>query len=99
MRSPDPVRLSLLSDRQKYAAQGLAGGLPGARVEIETTSGERPHQKSRSMLRPGDRLILRFAGGGGFGDPRRRDPALVRADVENGIVSPDAARRDYGRPS
>ena len=96
VRSPEAVRLSLLADRQKYPAQGLAGGLPGARVEIETQSGERPHQKSRSMLRPGDRLILRFAGGGGFGDPHRRDRALVRDDVRNGLVSDTAARRDYG---
>ena len=35
-------------------------------------------------------------GGGGFGDPRQRDPALVAADVRDGLVSAEAARRDYG---
>jgi N-methylhydantoinase B len=47
-------------------------------------------------LKPGDRLVLRFAGGGGYGDPRRRDRQAVRDDVRNGYVSPEAAQRDYG---
>jgi N-methylhydantoinase B len=94
--SAEPLRLSLLSDRQKYAAQGLLGGKPGAPVEILLADGRRPHPKSRGTLEPGDRLILRFAGGGGHGDPRRRDREMVRADVKNGYVSPESARLDYG---
>ena len=94
--SPQPLRLSLLSDRQKYPADGLLGGQPGALVEIALADGRRPHPKSRGTLEPGDRLILRFAGGGGYGDPRRRDREAVRADVRGGYVSPEAARRDYG---
>jgi N-methylhydantoinase B len=35
-------------------------------------------------------------GGGGLGDPLERDPALVLADVEEGIVSIEAAREVYG---
>jgi N-methylhydantoinase B len=35
-------------------------------------------------------------GGGGFGDPRTRDPARVLRDVRDGIVSRDAAERAYG---
>ena len=35
-------------------------------------------------------------GGGGYGDARRRDPELVLAEVRDGLLSPDAARRDYG---
>jgi N-methylhydantoinase B len=34
-------------------------------------------------------------GGGGFGDPRTRDPALVLRDVRDGVVSAAAAERDY----
>jgi N-methylhydantoinase B len=47
-------------------------------------------------LEPGDRLIFRTAGGGGWGDPRLRDRAAVTADVARGLVSPEAAQRDYG---
>ena len=44
----------------------------------------------------GDRVTLLTAGGGGHGDPRERDPELVRRDVAEGYVSPEAARRIYG---
>jgi N-methylhydantoinase B len=32
-----------------------------------------------------------------MGDPRERDPALVRRDVADGLVSEEAARRLYHR--
>jgi len=35
-------------------------------------------------------------GGGGFGDPRTRDPARVRDDVLDGLITAEQARRDYG---
>jgi N-methylhydantoinase B len=40
--------------------------------------------------------IVRTGGGGGWGDPRERDPELVRADVLEDFVSRDAARDKYG---
>ncbi len=94
--SNDPIRLSLLSDRQKYPPQGLLGGMPGAKVDIFLGNGTKPHPKSRSTLMPGDRLTMRFSGGAGYGDPRARDRESVRRDVLNGYVTSDAARRDYG---
>ncbi|MFC7539522.1 hypothetical protein ACFQU2_08695 [Siccirubricoccus deserti] len=39
---------------------------------------------------------LEVPGGGGWGDPLLRDPALVLRDVRNGLVSVAAARRDHG---
>ncbi|HUZ75191.1 MAG TPA: hydantoinase B/oxoprolinase family protein [Stellaceae bacterium] len=41
-------------------------------------------------------VIVRTGGGGGWGDPLERDPALVRWDVIEGIVSREAARAEYG---
>ncbi len=40
--------------------------------------------------------IVRTGGGGGLGDPLERDPALVRADVAEELVSLTAAREQYG---
>ncbi len=40
--------------------------------------------------------IVRTGGGGGWGDPLDRDAALVRADVLEELVSPEAAREHYG---
>ncbi|MEU0485502.1 hypothetical protein ABZ260_40785, partial [Streptosporangium sp. NPDC006013] len=58
----------------------------------------REHRVStkRTRVRVGDRIRLLTAGGGGHGDPCERDPELVRRDVAEGYVSPDAARRIYG---
>jgi N-methylhydantoinase B len=36
------------------------------------------------------------AGGGGYGDPFERDPALVLEDVLDEKISREAAERDYG---
>jgi N-methylhydantoinase B len=36
-------------------------------------------------------------GGGGFGPPAERAPASLAADLEAGVVTPEAAARDYPR--
>ena len=41
-------------------------------------------------------LRIQSSGGGGWGDPRGRDPEAVRRDVRNGVLSPERARADYG---
>lgn len=43
-----------------------------------------------------DVVYVRCQGGGGFGDPLERDPALVQRDVAEGLVSPERARQVYG---
>jgi N-methylhydantoinase B len=40
--------------------------------------------------------IVRTGGGGGWGDPLERDASLVRTDVLEELVSPEAAREQYG---
>ncbi|MCJ7573709.1 hydantoinase B/oxoprolinase family protein, partial [Candidatus Bathyarchaeota archaeon] len=44
----------------------------------------------------GDELVVLTPGGGGYGDPLRRDPEKVLRDFLNGFVSAEAAERDYG---
>ena len=43
-----------------------------------------------------DLLFVRTAGGGGYGDPYKRDPQLVLEDILEEYVSVEAAKRDYG---
>ena len=45
--------------------------------------------------RRGDLFRVVSAGGGGFGDPRARDPERVLADVREEKVSIEAARTQY----
>jgi N-methylhydantoinase B len=47
-------------------------------------------------MRAGDVYFTMSMGGGGYGDPLRRDPELVSRDVERSLVSREWARRTYG---
>ena len=51
---------------------------------------------SRAPLAHGQAVRHTTAGAGGYGDPLRRDPARVLADVRNGKVTREGAARDYG---
>jgi N-methylhydantoinase B len=55
-----------------------------------------PSKKTNQPLHAGDTLSMFVSGGGGFGDPREREAELVARDVANGMVSIEAAARDYG---
>src|SRR5262249_8267798 len=44
----------------------------------------------------GDAITVRTPGGGGYGDPWQRDPALVARDVARGYLTADDASADYG---
>jgi N-methylhydantoinase B len=48
------------------------------------------------VIRAGERVRLETPGGGGWGDPARRDPRAIMRDVALGYVSEEAALRDYG---
>ena len=96
VRSPGPVRLSLLSDRRDHPALGVLGGEPGAPALIEFGDGTRPHPKSRTTIAPGTRLRMIYAGGGGYGDPKARDPDAVARDLRDEYITPAAAHTSYG---
>jgi N-methylhydantoinase B len=68
-----------------------------ARSVIERTSGEREeiaHSLHRVALAPGDTIDILTAGGGGWGDPRARDPARIREDLRLGYVTAARAAAD-----
>ena len=50
----------------------------------------------RYEMQAGERFLLQSAGGGGCGDPRRRDRAVLARDMAEGYLSADAAKKDYG---
>lgn len=91
----EPVTLTFLGDRTHNPALGLMGGRTGRRGSI-TLNGEEINPKKTYLLRKGDRLVLEVPGGGGFGEPRERDPSLILADLEEGMVTPETAREVYG---
>jgi N-methylhydantoinase B len=89
------LTVSFLLSRTEFAASGLQGGGSGTRRDC-LINGKPVHPKRRYQLAPGDRLTLIEAGGGGFGPPGDRREEAIRRDLEEGFVTPEAARRDYG---
>lgn len=83
-------------DRIDHPARGRSGGCSGDPGSVHLASGKRLRGKGTQTIEAGERLILHTPGGGGFGDPRERDRQHVRDDIENGLVSPDAAAANYG---
>ena len=79
---------------------GLEGGLPscphGLWLERDGVEEFLGAVFSDVPIKPGDRFRRGTAGGGGLGDPLRRDPARVLEDLADDYVSLARARKDYG---
>jgi len=91
-----PVVASVIGGRFHEGAPGLEGGARGGTGFIAVNDDAPLGKSSQVMLAHGDRIRMRFPGGGGFGDPRQRAPEAVLADVRSGFVSLERAREDYG---
>jgi len=92
----NPVALLCNFERVKNPARGRDGGKPGAPGAVALRSGRPIRPKGRQTVPPRDAIQLQLPGGGGFGDPRSRDPQAVREDVCDGLITAAEARRDYG---
>ena len=90
-----PFAVSKMFDRIRNPARGRDGGGPGApgRVHVVGPEGGELRGKGKEVVPRGHRLVMVTPGGGGLGDPRHRDPAMVERDVRNGYVSVEAAAR------
>jgi N-methylhydantoinase B len=99
--APD-ARYSLLSDGAVVPAFGVLGGLSGVPVGawIERHGAieefETPGKIAGHALQEGDVVMVRSAGGGGYGDPLDREAKRVAADLREGLISPAAASDHYG---
>jgi N-methylhydantoinase B/oxoprolinase/acetone carboxylase alpha subunit len=103
------VTVSALLNRMKADPWGTLGGANGARgglwvklagelewrTFVETFGTKSPSKFSGITLHPGDQVKIVMPGGGGYGDPALRDPAMVASDIANGFVTAERARLDY----
>lgn len=95
-----PGEISIHDDRWLTYPWGVNGGTPGMRstkrlVRADGSDVLVPSKCDRVRVEPGDVLHFDTWGGGGWGDPLKRDAALVATDVERGLVTPEGARA-YG---
>lgn len=97
----DDIVVSLSSERQHVAAQGMAGGAAGtlgAFILNPETSGERKLPAAAADVRLPRGSVLRIAtpAGGGYGVPEKRDREAVRRDLREERIDLEPARKVYG---
>jgi N-methylhydantoinase B len=92
----NPIALLCNFERVRKPARGREGGGAGGPGTVALRSGRPIRPKGRQTVPARDAICLGLPGGGGFGDPLMRDPAAVRDDVLDGLITEEEARRDYG---
>jgi N-methylhydantoinase B len=95
-----PVRFMVNSASRDNPPQGVAGGMVGApmRIARQDADGVRDELPISvdTVVAPGEKLISEGCGGGGYGDPLRREPDRVAASARAGKISLERARDVYG---
>jgi N-methylhydantoinase B len=95
-----PMTAAFQIDGHRTPARGARGGGPGSTGAAYTIGPDGSVARTLNMtqveLQPGEWLRGEHGGGGGYGDPRTRDPLRVLDDVLEGYVSVPAARDTYG---
>lgn len=74
-------------DRVAYPARGIEGGGAGSPGALRLKSGKVLKSKGLQWIPRGDTLIVETPGGGGWGDPAKRDPKAVEHDLQEDYVS------------
>ena len=97
----DRAQICLCADRHDTPPPGLFGGQPGTTSRYVLNPGSNredilPSKTPYIDLEPNTVVRVQSAGGGGYGDPRERDPALVAADLKNGYITDETAAAEYG---
>ncbi|AMG38809.1 hydantoinase B/oxoprolinase family protein [Achromobacter xylosoxidans] len=98
VRHADPRAAMVIAaafDRVVHPARGALGGQAGAGGALGLASGPSLRAKGRQLVPAGERLVVHTPGGGGLGDPARRDAARVERDVRYGLVSAEQAADAY----
>ena len=88
----DDASLNLLGDHCKFPPTGMLGGKDGQTgryVLNPDTDAERvmPNKLSNYRMSAGDVISMQTPGGGGYGDPAQRDPALIERDRREGKMT------------
>lgn len=95
------IECHLFGDGAANPPHGAIGGTPGfggGTYKENRTTGRRVYCSAKGHLVIGEDEVWVgvSTGGGGRGDPLRRNPALVRDNVRHGFISVDTAREMYG---
>ncbi len=94
------TRAAVCCERTKSPPFGVLGGKAGApaRISLVDPDGRETvlNSKGGFTAGPGSLIVFDVPGSGGYGPPSERDRKAIEADLRDGYVTPEAARRDYG---
>jgi N-methylhydantoinase B len=102
MLAAENTVISYICDRERAVVWGIEGGLPSIPhgLSLKRAGADKEEWLGATFsdvrIATGDVFSRPTAGGGGFGDPLERDPALVLEDVADDYVSIERAAKDYG---
>ncbi|MGI6877325.1 hydantoinase B/oxoprolinase family protein [Microbacterium sp. gxy059] len=87
------VHFWLDTSRQRSQPWGVFGGGPGASARCVLSDDALPIDHGYTVLQPGQWASIETAGAGGYGNPSDRPDEAIAADVADGRVSEETARR------
>jgi len=101
MIGSEETQVVIFGDGDFEPAFGLFGGQDSILNTIELTypDGKKVVPKNKDLILgvpKGTHYHQIAGGGGGYGNPQKRDRAKLKAEVRNGVISPESARRVYG---
>jgi N-methylhydantoinase B len=100
METTELARGNTAGDGARHPAYGILGGRDGLPHRYRMISRGRTRVlKTKEVgipILPGTVFLVDSAGGGGYGDPRRRDPEARAADRRNGFVNGKNGQRAMG---
>lgn len=91
----DDVLIGFRGGRFTHRVPGMLGGQT-APNGVMLINGASLTQGKQVSLRPGGTVMLSIPGGGGIGDPKRRDRQLIERDLQNGLITEKHAQECYG---
>jgi N-methylhydantoinase B len=97
----DDTQLVTFGDGDFEPAFGLFGGLDGTLNQIKLTypDGREVIPKNKDLILGvpiGTMYYQKAGGGGGYGDPHKRDRDILAEEIRNGVISDEAAVELYG---
>ena len=95
----DNVELSLGTDRRQIGPWGAFGGKAGGTADCIVTSADGSKKqlpsKITTTLQKGDLLKVITPGGGGWGDPEKRDKTKIEEEIKDGLISKKRSQEVY----
>ena len=95
----ESTTFTVLAERGKHEPSGLLGGSGGAKTKVVLYRNQQGRLRKKGLpikhtaiLEKGDIVEMQTAGGGGYGNPKKRASHKVLDDLENGIITKPYAR-------